>query len=101
MRQDRPRVGKLLHRCWEWAQESVQRQLQEEFLQDVAPAVPACSVFDDNWIPAMPCTTSIPPKHRVKNAGHGNCFNAMVTRPATRKEMVKKSKSYGSFMKLS
>ena len=84
---------------WEWAHESVQQQLQEEFLEDVIPAVPACSVFDEDWIPAMPCTTSVPSKHRIKNAGHGNCFNAMFTRPVTRKEMISNPKAMKAFMK--
>ena len=64
-----------------------------------APAVPACSVFNDNWIPAIPCTTSIPPEHRVKVAEHGNCFNAMVMRPVTRKEMISNPKAMEAFMK--
>ena len=84
---------------WEWAQESVQQQLQEEFLDDVVPAVPASVVFDDNWIPAMPCTTSVQHNHRVKNGTHGNCFNAMVTRPVTRKEMLDNPKAMEAFMK--
>ena len=70
---------------WEWAQESVQQQLQHEFLEDVVPAVPYCFVFNEAWIPAMPCTTSVPRNHRVKNTEYKPCFNAMVTRPVTRK----------------
>ena len=84
---------------WEWAHEFVQQQLQDEFLENVIPAVPACAVFDENWIPAMPCTMSIPPKHRVKNAEHGNCFNAMVTCPVARKEMISNPKAMEAFMK--
>ena len=84
---------------WEWARESFQQQLQEEFLEDVIPAVPACSVFNGDWIPAMPCTTSLPAKHRVKNAERGNCFNAMVTCPVIRKEMINNPKAMEAFMK--
>ena len=35
-------LGSSCTEGWEWAQESVQQQLQEEFLEDVVPAVPAC-----------------------------------------------------------
>ena len=84
---------------WEWAQESVQQQLQDEFLDDVVTAVPASAVFDDNWIPAMPCTTSVQQNHRVKNGAHGRCFNAMVTRPVTRKGMLSNPKAMEAFMK--
>ena len=84
---------------WEWAQESVQQQLQDEFLDDVVPAVPASAVFDDNWIPALPCTTSVQQNHRVKNGAHGRCFNAVVTRPVTRKEMLSNPKAMEAFMK--
>ena len=95
-------LGSSCTEGWEWAQESVQQQLQEEFLHDVVPAVPACSVFDDDWIPAMPAmprATSVQHKHRVKNGEHGNCFNAMVTRPVTRQEMVSNPKAMEAFMK--
>ena len=71
---------------WEWAEELIQQQLQDEYVEDVIPAVPACSVFNEDWIPAMPCTTV--PQHRVKNPEHKSCFNAMVTRPVARKEMI-------------
>ena len=30
--------------------------VQEEFLSDVVLAVPAHVVFDEDWVPAMPCT---------------------------------------------
>ena len=89
-------LGSSCTEGWEWAQESVQQQLQEEFLQDVVPAVPACSVFEDNWVPAMPCTTSFPPRHRLKVAEHGNCFNAMVTRPPV---TISNPKAMEAFMK--
>ena len=56
-------LGSSCAEGWERAHESVQQQLQEEFLHDVVPAVPACSVFDDDWIPAMSCTTSVQHKH--------------------------------------
>ncbi|CAE7949824.1 unnamed protein product [Symbiodinium sp. KB8] len=84
---------------WEWAQESVQQQLQEEFLEDITPAVPASSVFNEDWIPAMPCTTSLPPKLRVKNTDYRNCFSSMVTLPVTRKEMISNPKAMEAFMK--
>ena len=47
----------------------------------------------------MPCTTSIQPKHRDENGAHGNCFNATVTRPVTRKEMINNPKAMEVFMK--
>lgn len=59
---------------WEWAEELIQQQLQDEYVEDVIPAVPACSVFNEDWIPAMPCTTSVPQQHRVKNPEHKPCF---------------------------
>ena len=84
---------------WEWALESAQQQLQDEFLADVVPAVPAGVVFDDNWIPAMAGTTSVQQNHHTKNGAHGRCFNAMVTRPVTRKEMLSNPKAMEAFMK--
>ena len=92
-------LGSSCTEGWEWAQESVHQQLQQEFLDGVIPAVPASAVFDDNWIPAMPCTTSVQPTHRVKNGAHGQCVNAMVTRPVTRKEMLNNPKAMEAFMK--
>ena len=58
------KLGSSCTEGWECAQEPVQQQLQDEFLEDVVPAVPACSVFNEVWIPAMPCTTSVPQNHR-------------------------------------
>ena len=84
---------------WSWARGLSDAYAQEEFLKDVIPAVPAHVVSNDDWIPAMPCTTSIPHEHRVKNNGHKSCFNAMVTRPVTRKEMVNNPKAMEAFMK--
>ena len=92
-------LGSSCTEGWEWAEDSVRQQLQADFLDDVIPAVPASAVFDDKWIPAMPCTTSIHHTHRVKNGAHGQCFNAMVTRPVTRKEMLSNPKAMESFMK--
>ncbi|CAE7705382.1 unnamed protein product [Symbiodinium sp. KB8] len=92
-------LGSSCTEGWEWAQESVHQQLQQEFLDGVIPAVPASAVFDDNWIPAMPCTTSVQPTHRMKNGAHGQCVNAMVTRPVTRKEMLNNPKAMEAFMK--
>ena len=66
---------------------------------DFPYTVPASAVFDDNRIPAMPCTTSVQHNHRVKNGAHGNCFNAMVTRPITRKEMLNNPKAMEAFTK--
>ena len=42
-------LGSSCTEGWEWAQELVSQQLQEVFLDDVIPAVPASLVFDDNW----------------------------------------------------
>ena len=84
---------------WSWARELSDAYAQGEFIKDVIPAVPAHIVTNDDWIPAMPCTTSIPHEHRVKNNGHKSCFNAMVTRPVTRKEMVNNPKAMEAFMK--
>ena len=44
----------------------------------------------------MPCTTSVPHQHRVKNPQVKFCFNAMVTRPVTRAEMLSNPKAMGS-----
>ncbi|OLP93893.1 hypothetical protein AK812_SmicGene24167 [Symbiodinium microadriaticum] len=85
---------------WEWAEEMVQQQVQDDYLRDVIPAVPACSVFNEDWIPAMPCTASLPQQqHRVKNPEQRSCFNAMVTRPVTRKEMISNPKAMEACMK--
>ena len=72
---------------------------QEQFLGDVIPAVPAHTVFREDWIPSMPCTTSVPSEHRVKNPTVKSCFNAMATRPVTRKEMLNNPKAMEAFMK--
>ncbi|CAE7949193.1 unnamed protein product [Symbiodinium sp. KB8] len=92
-------LGSSCTEGWEWAQELVNQQSQEVFLDDVIPAVPASLVFDDNWIPAMPCTTSLQHSHRTKNGTHGQCYNAMVTRPITRKERLSNPKAMEAFMK--
>ena len=84
---------------WSWARELSNAYAQHEFLKDVIPAAPAHMVFNEDWIPAMPCTTLIPHEHRVKNSGVGSCYNAMVTRPVTRKEMVNNPKAMEAFMK--
>ena len=47
----------------------------------------------------MPCTTSTPSEHRVKNPTVKSCFNAMVTRPVTRKKMLSNPKAMEAFMK--
>ena len=72
---------------------------QEQFLDDVVPAAPAHMVFNEDWVPSMPCTTSTPKTHRVKNPEIKSCFNAMVTRPVTRKEMLGNPKAMEAFMK--
>ena len=85
--------------AWAWAQEMSDAYAQDVFLADVIPAVPAHMVFDENWIPSMPCTTSAILEHREKNSEVKSCFNAMVTRPVTRKEMSSNPKAMEAFMK--
>ena len=52
MRQDRPRVGKLLHRCWEWAQESVQRHCRKSFFRmSHQPYLPAPCLTTTGYLP--------------------------------------------------
>ena len=92
-------MGGLCAEGWEGAQDSVQQQLQDAFLEDVIPAVPGCSVFKEDWIRSMPCATSIPQSHRTKNAVVKPCFNAVVTRPVTRKEMINNPKVMEAVMK--
>ena len=84
---------------WAWAQEMSDAYAQDIFLADVTPAVPAYMVFDEDWIPSMPCTTSTTPEHREKNRAVKSCFNAMVTRPVTRKEIMNNPKAMEAFMK--
>ena len=69
---------------WACAQEMSDAYAQDIFLADVTPAVPAYMVFNEDWIPSMPCTTSTTPEHREKNPAVKSCFNAMVTQPARR-----------------
>ena len=52
--------------AWAWAQEMSDAYAQDMFLADVIPAVPAHMVFDENWIPSMPCTTSAILEHRER-----------------------------------
>ena len=85
--------------AWAWAQEMSDACAQDVFLADVIPAVPAHMVFDEDWIPSMPCTTSAILEHREKNPNVRSCFNAMVTRPVTRKEMLNNPKAMEAFMK--
>eukprot|EP00439_Symbiodinium_sp_Y106_P077826 s2485_g16.t1 len=85
--------------AWAWAQEMSDAYAQDVFLADVIPAVPAHMVCDENWIPSMPCTTSAILEHREKNSEVKSCFNAMVTRPVTRKEMSSNPKAMEAFMK--
>ena len=85
--------------AWSWAQEMSDAYAQDVFLADVIPAVPAHMVFDETWIPSMPCTTSAILEHREKNPGVKSCFNAMVTRPVTRKGMLSNPKAMDAFMK--
>ena len=85
---------------WEWAQEMSDIYAQDVFLADVIPAVPAHMVCNEDWIPSMPCTTSVSTDHRDKNPAVKSCFNAMVTRPVTRKEMMNNPKAMEAFMKL-
>ena len=66
---------------------------------DVIPAAPAHIVFNEDWIPSMPCATFVSDEHRVKNPTTKCCFNAMVTRPVTRKETLNSPKAMESFMK--
>ena len=47
----------------------------------------------------MPCTTSVKTDHREKNPAVKLCFNAMVTRPVTCKEMMSNPKAMEAFMK--
>ena len=84
---------------WEWAQEMSDNYAQDVFLADVIPAVPAHMVFNEDWIPSMPCTTSVSTDHREKNPALKSCFNVMVTRPVTRKEMMNNPKAVEAFMK--
>ena len=42
---------------WAWAQEMSDAYAQDIFLADVTPAVPAYMVFNEDWVPSMPCTT--------------------------------------------
>ena len=72
---------------------------QDIFLADAIPAVPAHMVFNVDWIPSMPCTTSVTTDHREKNPAVKSCSNAMVTRPVTRKEMMSNPKAMEAFMK--
>ena len=85
--------------AWAWAQEMSDAYAQDMFLADVIPAAPAHMVFDENWIPSMPCATSVILEHREKNPAVKSCFNAMVTRPVTRKEMMSNPKAMEAFMK--
>ena len=52
---------------WAWAREMSDAYVQDVFLADVIPAVPAYMVFNEDWIPSMPCTTSTTTEHREKN----------------------------------
>ena len=85
--------------AWAWAERMSDAYAQDVFLADVVPAVPAHMVFDEDWIPSMPCTTSAVLEHREKNPNVKSCFNAMVTRPVTRKEMLGNPKAMEAFMK--
>ena len=82
-----------------WAQEMSNAYAQDIFPVDVVPAVPAHMVFNEDWIPSMPCATSVTTGHREKNPAVKSCFNAMVTRPVTRKEMTSNPKAMEAFMK--
>ena len=53
--------------AWAWAEGMSDAHAQDVFLADVVPAVPAHMVFDEDWIPSMPCTTSAVLEHRDKN----------------------------------
>ena len=52
--------------AWAWAEGMSDAYAQDVFLADVVPAVPAHMVFDEDWIPSMPCTTSAILEHREK-----------------------------------
>ena len=46
---------------WEWTQDSVNQHVREAFLKtSYRQFQPVRTVFNDNWIPAMLCITSIP-----------------------------------------
>ena len=70
------------------------------FLEDVVPAVPASTYsvqrqLDSSYAVYYIYTTA----HRTKNPTMKPCFNAMVSRPVTRKEMISNPKAMEAFMK--
>ena len=70
---------------WEWETGAVNGYLQE-FLADVLPAMSRA-------------TTIQYPQSSVSRRRMKPCFNARVTRPVTRTEMISKPKAMDAFMK--
>ena len=86
---------------WEWAEDYCDMVYSQAFYEDCFAMAAEIDVEGiEHKIPRMPCLSSVDSGHRDKiqrNAYH--FFNAMVTRPVKRKELLSNPKAMEAFLK--